>query len=376
MKTLNSPLVIFTLTLTLVIVGIVAIYSASGAVNSTLYLRKQIFFASIGMIGLLVAYRIDYNKLRKISPLLMLLGLGGCLLVFAPGIGWSSHKATRWIRVAGMQLQPSEFAKLALIVYMAKMLADRHQYIKSFFSGVMPAMIVTGLFAFVIVLEPDFGAALVLCTIVFGMWLVAGMRWFHLLGLTSCAGGAGVFAVLLEPYRLLRVQSYLTYLFHPESISTKMLREEFWQVTQSLVAVGSGGWWGLGLGESRQKFQYLPEAHTDFVFAIICEEMGFVRASAVLLLFLLLVFMGWRVAWRTTDLFGSLLATGITLMIFINIAINISVVLGLLPAKGLVLPFVSAGGSALIVSMTAIGILMNIARNEYAHDAHGRYRRK
>lgn len=428
MKTLTSPLWLFILTLSLVTTGIISVYSASSsnvykpvlaegekteevktrpplkavkpadanakgaktaaakpkplpkaaaspsAFNSaTMYLIKQLGFAVVGLILMLGCYCLNYHVLKKYSFWIMIAALAMCIAVWVPGLSWSNGRfAHRWIKLGPLTFQASEFAKLALVIYMAKMLSDRRQYLKSFFSGVLPAMIITGLFAAVIVVEPDFGAAFVLCVVIFGMWLVAEMRWFHLVGLCSAAIPAGVMAFLLEPYRVKRFLSFAKYLFFPKQVDKELLTTVLYQLYQSLITVGSGGMWGLGLGESRQKYHYLTEGNSDFIFAIMCEELGFVRISIVVVLYTLLILLGWLVAWRTTDLFGSLLASGITLMIFTSAAIHMCVVLGLLPTKGLVLPFLSAGGSSLMICMAAMGILMNIARNHYAHQSHGR----
>lgn len=370
MKMLSPPLLVFVLTLSLVTTGIIAVYSASA---STAYLLKQIAYAGVGLMLLLGCYAIDYHHLKRYSFWIMIAALVLCMLVWVPGIGWTNKReAHRWIGVAGVTFQCSEFAKLALVIYMAKMLSDRRQYIKSFFSGVLPAMIITGLFAAIIVVEPDFGAAFVLSATIFGMWLAAEMRWFHLLGLCACGIPAGVLAFLLEPYRVKRLLAFYQYLLAPETVDKALVRSTLYQLYQSLTAVGSGGVWGLGLGASHQKYHYLTEAHTDFIFAIICEEFGFVRVALIVLLYAALILTGWTIAWRTTDLFGSLLASGITLMVFISAAIHMCVVTGLMPTKGLVLPFFSAGGSSMLICMAAMGILMNVARNQYAHRMHGR----
>ncbi len=353
----NTPLILFTLTMALVTIGNIAVYSASAQLA---YLTKQVIFTIIGLGCMGICYTVDYRIFKKYSFWLMLGSFILCCLVFVPGIGSASHNAVRWIKLGPIRLQPSEFAKLGLVIYMAKMLADRRQYLKSFFSGLLPAMIITGVFALIIVKEPDFGATFVLCSIIFGMWLAAEMRWLHLIGLILCSVPAAVVVFLSEEYRWRRLIAFLV------RDKDTLLGAGF-QLNQSLIAVGSGGLWGLGLGNSQQKYGYISEAHTDFIFAIMCEELGFVRISCVVLLFFLITWIGWRIAVRTPDLFGSLLASGITLMIFIGTSINMCVVLGLLPTKGLVLPFISAGGTSLIVSMSAMGLLMNIARNQHAH---------
>jgi cell division protein FtsW len=361
MRTYNIPLILFTLALILTSIGILSVYSASPGMVPD-YAVKQMGFAGLGLAAMMIFYHLDYRLFQKLGFWIMLAALIGCFLVYVPGIASPAKGAHRWIEAGPFRFQPSEFAKLALVIYMAKMLSERRPYIRSFFSGVLPAMMITGVFAVVIVMEPDFGATLVLCLVVFGMWLAAEMRWFHLLGLFMASIPAGAIFFLMEPYRWKRLIAFI-------SNDPALRFEAGFQLWQSKIAVGSGGLWGVGLGQSIQKFRYVSESHTDFIFAIMCEELGFVRITVLVILLGLLVMLGWRVALRTSDLFGSLLACGITLMLFIGITFNMGVVLGLLPTKGLVLPLVSAGGSSLIVSMAAIGMLMNVARTSCTHDA-------
>jgi len=369
MKSLTLPFVLFTLTLSLVTIGIISVYSASISAN---YMLKQVGFAACGLLLMLGGYQLDYNLLRRHALKLMLVALALCLLVFIPHLGWANTRhAHRWVMLGPFRFQSSEFAKLAVVIYIAKMLSDRRREIKNFFSGVLPAMIVTGLFAAIIVIEPDFGAAFTLCLTVFGMWFAAGMSGLHLAGLISFIIPAGVLAFRLQPYRVQRALAFAQYLFSPKTVDKELVRGVLYQLIQSLTAVGSGGLWGLGLGESHQKYHYLSEPHSDFIFAIMCEEFGFVRVLGILVLYAALILLGWRIAWRTTDLFGSLLASGITLMFLSSAAIHMAVVLGLLPTKGLVLPFFSAGGSSLLVCMAAVGILMNIARSQFAYHGVG-----
>jgi cell division protein FtsW len=359
--TFNAPTLLFVLSLGLVATGTVAVYSASA---STGYLVKQLVYAALGLLAMLICYGIDYRAFKGVSLWLMLGALLLCVLVFVPGVGFAAKGAHRWIKLGPVTIQPSEFAKLALILYMARMLTDRRQYIKSFWMTLFPAGLITGLFAFIIVVEPDFGAAFVLFGIIFCMWLAAEVPVYQLMVPILFAIPAGVYFFLIEPYRLRRLVAFA----FPDK---ETIMGAGFQLHQSLIAVGSGGMHGLGLGQSHQKFHYLTEAHTDFIFAIICEEMGFIRASLIVAMYAAMVLTGWLVALRTPDLFGSLLASGITLMFFIGGSINMAVVLGLLPTKGLVLPFISAGGSSLIVCMAAMGILMNVARHQYGHGGRG-----
>jgi cell division protein FtsW len=351
----SLPLTIFCITLALVTLGIVVVYSSS---TRETYLLRQSAFAGLGLTAMMFFYHFDYNRLRRYGTGCMLAAMAALVLVLL--IGPKINGARRWLMIGGFGIQPSEFAKLALAIYMAKMLADRQPYTRSFFSGVMPACLLTCLFMGLIVVEPDLGATLVLGAIIFGMWVAAEMKWFHLLGLIAASLPPIIFAFIWEPYRWKRLMAFLF-------MDEHSIRGTGLQLYQSLVAVGSGGVWGRGLGESVQKFYYLPERHTDFIFAIMGEELGFLRLGLIVAGFAALTMAGWMVALRTNDLFGSLLAAGITLMICVNAVINMAVVLGMLPTTGMVLPFVSYGGTGLLVYMSAVGILMNIARSDHEH---------
>jgi cell division protein FtsW len=380
LRPLNVPLWILVFTIGLTTLGMIMVYSASATVagaeqrkaayrsapttqispnyHAATYLKRQFFWCSLGL-GLMAFFSVfDYRRLKRYSFWIMAASFVLCLLVWMPGIGSKVNGANRWIRFGPAGFQPSELAKLGLIIYMAKMLDDRHRFIQSFFHGVAPAMLVAGAFAVVIVIQPDFGTAFVLSMIIFGMWLCGEMRWFHLSGLVLVTIPAAVAAFLTQPYRVRRLFAFLS--DDPEL----RLREGF-QLEQSLIAIGSGGMTGLGLGEGVQKHHYLFAGHNDFIFAIIAEELGFVRVSMILLAYVALVSLGWWVALNTSDLFGSLLATGITLMIFLGAAIHLGVTLGLLPTKGLVLPLISYGGTSLLVTLSAMGILINIASRQF-----------
>lgn len=380
-RPLNVPLLILILTIGLTTMGMVMVYSASASIagaekralthktearaeadpnfHAATYLKKQFFWASVGLASMAFFSAFDYRRLKRWSFWIMAVSFVLCLLVWMPGIGSKVNGANRWIRLGPVGFQPSELAKLGLIIYMAKMLDDRHRFIQSLVSGVFPAMIVAGAFAAVIVVQPDFGSAFVLSLVIFGMWLCGEMRWFHLGGLVLAAVPAAVAAFLTQPYRIRRLFAFL-------SDDPSMKFKEGFQLDQSLIAIGSGGMNGLGLGDGIQKHHYLFAGHTDFIFAIMAEELGFIRVSMILLAYMALVTLGWWVALNTSDLFGSLLATGITLMIFLGAAIHMGVTLGLLPTKGLVLPLMSYGGSSLLVTLSAMGILINIASRQFS----------
>lgn len=376
----NIPVRFFLLTCVLLSVGLVTVYSSSAsyaaykrrvavvrnsergadaladdhAYHEPRFLAKQAVWVALGLVLMTVAYHFDYRRLKDLGLWFLVGSFALLLLVFVPGIGVVVNGHHRWIGIGPFTFQPSELAKLALVIYMARMLDNHHDKIKLFLHGVMPALFVTGVFALTIIVEPDIGAAFVLTSIVFVMWFIGGMRILHLGGLVTAVVPAFVYVVLMFPDRVARVAAFI----NPTSENLKGAGH---QLFQSLIAVGTGGLWGVGLGNSMQKY-FLTEQFTDFIFAIVAEELGFIGAAFVVLCFLLLIMQGWRVALRAPDFYGTLLASGLTLMIMINVVLNLMVVLGLAPTKGLVLPLLSYGGSNMIVTLTAIGILMNVGK--------------
>jgi cell division protein FtsW len=380
LRSLNVPLLIMAITVGLTTLGLVMVYSASATIagaeqrkaasrtaaqeqiapnyHAATYLKKQGFWAAAGLASMAFFSIFDYRRFKRWGLPIMIVSFLLLLLVWAPGVGVKVNGANRWIRLGPLGFQPSELAKLGLIIYMAKLLDQRHAMIQSFTAGVVPAIFITFAFAAVIVLQPDFGSAFVLLGIIAGMWICGEMRFFHLAGLALATAPLAVMAFILQPYRIRRLFAFI-------SNDPEMRLREGFQLEQSLIAVGSGGLHGLGLGDGVQKHHYLFAGHTDFIFAIIAEELGFIRISLVLLAFMVLVMLGWRVALNTSDFFGSLLATGITLMILLGACIHMGVTLGLLPTKGLVLPFISYGGTSLLVTLSAMGILINIASRQF-----------
>lgn len=324
------------------------------SVHSFKYLKRQAIWAVLSILALLVTYHIDYEKYKRYATPFLACSFLGLLLVYAPIIGQSHKGSHRWIGIGGVQLQASELAKLSLIIYMAKKLCDRHSEVRSFARGFFPSMLILATFMGVIVIEPDLGTCIVIGLIMFIMWYVGGMRIIHLstLGILAIPGVIG--AIIAEPYRVRRMIAFL----NPESD----VHDTGWHLYQSLISVGSGGMWGVGLGKGPQKYLFLSEAHTDFIFGVICEELGLVGALCLIALYVFFMFQGIRVASRAPDLYGCLLATGITCMIGVQSFINMAVVIGLLPTKGLTLPLISYGGSSLLINMAAVGILMNISR--------------
>lgn len=346
----------------LLVVGTVMVYSASFVVahnefNDDLYfLTRQLRGIAVGAVALFVAWRVDYARWRAFS----LVALIGCvallLLVLVPGVGSRSYGSVRWIRVGGVfDIQPSEIAKLAMVLYLADWLARRGHQVKGFTTGLLPFVIIVGMVAGLVELQPDLGTTSIIVGTAAAVFFVAGANVWHFMGIVA-AGLAFGWAMILRVsgYRQDRIAAFLDPWSDLQGIG--------WHTAQTLIALGSGGLTGIGLGGSRQKFYWVPNAHTDAIFAIIGEELGFVGSTSVLLLFGLFAWRGYLVAWRATDPFGRLLATGITSMVMLQAAVNIAVVTNSIPFTGVTLPFLSYGSSSIVVTMFGVGMLMNISR--------------
>jgi cell division protein FtsW len=321
--------------------------------HSTYFLKRQGLYAILGIIAMLTAYNIDYERYRKYASPALWASFVMLLLVYVPHIGVSVKGSKRWLNL-GFQLQVSELAKLTMILYMAKKLTERRKELKSFIRGFLPSFFILALFLGAIVLEPDLGASVMLAVIVYAMWFVSGMRLIHLASLGIAAIPAVIVAIIAEPYRVQRLIAFI------DPVANR--KDSGWQLTQSLISVGTGGLTGLGLGDGPQKYQFLSEGHTDFIYAGICEEFGLIGGLTIFAIYALFMIQGIRVATKPPDIFGSMIATGITVMIGFQAFVNMYVVLGLLPTKGLTLPLVSYGGSSLLINCAAVGILLNVSR--------------
>ncbi len=380
----NTTWIIFLTSLTLIMTGVVMVYSTSASIaasmtassakkqsggkahandvesitrmsnHNTTFLERQGAFAILGIIAMLAAYQVDYERYKKYAAPMLWVSFIMLLLVYLPFIGVESKGARRWLNLGVTNLQVSELAKLTMILYMAKKLTERRSELKSFVRGFLPSLFILALFIGAIVLEPDLGASVMLAVIVYTMWYISGMRIIHLASLGILFVPLLGIAIIAEPYRVKRVMSFLD----PFS----RLKDEGWQLAQSLVSVGTGGLYGLGLGRGPQKYQFLSEGHTDFIYAGICEELGLAGGVAIFMIYAIFMVQGIRVATKAPDMYGSLIATGITIMIGLQAFVNMYVVLGLLPTKGLTLPLISYGGSSLLINCTAVGILMNVSR--------------
>ncbi len=319
-----------------------------------LFFRKHLIALGLGTVVLAVVSRVRIEFLERWANVLFVLSILGLVLVLLPGFGVERGGAQRWVHLGGFSLQPSEFAKIGVVLFAARWISRRKEEIGDFRKGVLPLLGVVAICSLLVMQQPDFGTTAIIGTLTLLMLFAGGAKPAQVAGLV--VAGAGLFAAgaMAAPYRVRRLLAFLD----PWGQS----QEDAFQLVQSLIAFGSGGLAGVGLGNSRQKMLFLPEAHTDFVFALIGEELGLIGALAVLSLFAVFAMRGFRVASRHPDSFGSLLAFGLTCVITLSAVVNVGVVLGALPTKGLALPFLSYGGSALLSSMLQVGILAALSR--------------
>ena len=351
---------LFLISLVLVLIGLVFIYSSSSVFaleshgSAAYFVYRQLWGVGLGIGGLILAWLTPTELLRKSSPYLFLVSLIGTACTLVPGLAVHMHGSSRWLRLPGLSLQPSEFLKLALIIYVAYLLDQKKFQRYSFWGSFVPLALVFGLSAGVLLLQPDFGLTVVLCLTIFAMLLIARFSGEYLLGAILLLLPAAGWLIWMKPYRLKRILVFLDPWKDPQGAG--------FQIIQSLIAVGSGGWWGLGIGGSRQKFFYLPMQHTDFIFAIIAEEVGFIGASALVLLYLAWLYCGMKLAWQMPDLFTTYLTLGFVILISLQALINLCVVTGLFPTKGVGLPFVSYGCSGLISNLSMLGVIGRATR--------------
>lgn len=360
LKTKGPDFALFFGIIALVLVGAVIISSASVvmskevAQSQNFYLEKHLLNLLGGFFFMYIGYAVDYSKWRKLAPLFIAAGLFLIAAVFIPGIGYSHGGATRWIKVP-FQFSPTEFFKLALIIYLAAWFEKRGDQMKSLVYSALPFWLILGLSLGLIMSQPDMGTTMVVTSVASIMYFVAGASITHIVAMAA-AGVAGIFALIkFEPYRMARFMIFLD----PSADQSGA----GYQINQALLAIGSGGLLGLGFGQSRQKFNYLPEAATDSIFAIASEELGLIRMVLIVGLFIFVAFQGYRVAQKTPDAFSRLLAVGITSWIVVQAFINISAMLSLIPLTGVPLPFISYGSSSTWMLMFASGILLNISRH-------------
>jgi cell division protein FtsW len=351
--------VLFSTIMLLVAIGVIMVYSASSysaffnpAIRDSMYfLKKQGLWATIGSFFMFVAIKIDYHKIKKYTKLIMAATVLLLTVVFAfPAV----NGARRWIQIGPASFQPSEIAKYIIVLYMSKSIETKGEKIKTLSHGVIPYLLVSGFYAGMVFLEKNLSIATVIMFVTLIVLYVAGAKTSHMLGLIGLVALAGVAGILFEPYRMARFTSFLDPWKDPKGNG--------YQLIQSLLALGSGGIWGVGLGRSRQKCYYIPEPHNDFIFSIIGEELGLIGCTLIVILFIIFIWRGIVTAIKAKDTYGTLLATGITSIIAVQAIINIAVVTGSMPVTGVPLPFISYGGSSLVFNLVAMGILLNISR--------------
>jgi len=351
-------LVLLSAVLALVAIGSVEIYSSSVVYavqrfgTSTYFLVRQGIYVAVGLVAMLVATEVDYRRYQRWTYALLFgaLLLLGSVLVFGVRI----NEARRWFHAGPLSFQPVELAKLALIVYLASSLARKQEKVKTFTVGFMPHLAVCGMMMALLLGQPDLGSCIILGATTLAMLFVAGAKLSYILLALLSAAPVIYHSIVSTEWRLRRILAYLDpWLYRSDT---------GYQITESLISIGSGGMTGLGLGDGKQKLFYLPEAHSDFILSSIGEELGFVGVAAVLALYVVVLWRGTRAALRARDAFGTYLAAGLTTMFALQAAVNAGVVLGVLPAKGLTLPFVSYGGTSLVVSLFFAGILLDISR--------------
>lgn len=353
---------LFLATMLLVFIGIIMVFSSSWPEamvkfeNGYHFLRKQLISSILGFFVMLLFMNINYRYLKKLSlPIyigVIILGL----LILSP-LGVTKKGARRWLEIVGFRFMPSDVIKLGSIIFFAAFLSNKKEKVGSLLHGTFPALMYIGLSCGLIYIQKDLGTTVTLAATMMGMFFIAGMRWSHL-GVLVGGAGSLLYYAITDDSNLYRMDRWMAF---KDPFAYKL--DEGWQAVQSLYALGSGGMFGLGLGKSRQKFFYIPESYNDFIFSIIGEELGLLGSLTILLLLMILIWRGIIIALRIEDMFGSFLATGITALIAIQSIIHIAVVTSSIPTTGITLPFVSFGGTSLIVYMAGIGILLNISRH-------------
>lgn len=349
--------------LLLSIIGFIFIYSSSSVYglekcgSANYFVLKQMIAFFLGFLGIIAIQLVRAETIQKLSPYAVLIALGLTLMTFIPAFARRIHGASRWISIGGIAFQPSELLKMALIIYVAYILSKKDWSQASIIHDYIPLLIIISLPCISILAQPDFGLTVTLAVTIFMMFFLASFRLKHLLISLSVLFPIAIGLMLLKPYRLKRILVFLNPWDDP-------LGSGF-QIIQSLIAVGSGGFWGLGIGNSRQKFFYLPMQHTDFIFSVIAEETGFIGTVTIIGLYMLLLYFGLRIAWSMNNSFASLVIAGFSMVTSLQAIINIAVTTGLVPTKGIGLPFVSYGNTALVCNLLMVGIIINLVREYY-----------
>ena len=347
--------------LALVSLGLVMVYSASAILaqdklhDSLYFLKRQLIAAGLGVVGMAVVMQLGWRRLARLAYPLLIGAILLLVLVRIPGIGSAAGGAQRWIRLPGFSLQPAEVAKFAWVVYLAYSLAKKREKVATFSVGFAPHLALCGLLVGLCMLQPDFGSSVLLVFLLFTLLFAAGAKLSYLVGSVLLALPLGYAAIATSPYRMKRILAFLDPWAHRHDVG--------YQVTESLMSIGSGGITGLGLGDGRQKLYFLPEAHTDFIFAIIGEDLGLIGVTLLVVLYAIVIWRGIRISLAAPETFGTYLGLGLTSIVAFQATVNMCVAMGLMPTKGLTLPFVSYGGSSLVVLMGAAGVLLSLSAN-------------
>jgi cell division protein FtsW len=355
-----DPILFYTI-IVLVVFGLIMIASAGLGYSRVrfsdeyFFFKRQMLFGALpGMIILFINSQIDYHFWKKFSFLFFMLSVICLILVFVPNVGSKIYGASRWIQLGPISFQPSEMLKISLIIYLAAWLESRRERIKDFYDGLMPFVVIVGSISFLLIKQPDIGTLGVVILIAMSIFFISGAKISHMF----LMGGAGIAALVmlikLESYRMDRLLVFLHPELDPRGIG--------YQINQALLAIGSGGFFGVGLGHSLQKFNYLPEPAGDSIFAIIGEETGLVGVTILIILFIIVAVRGLRIAKKAPDMFGMLLAVGFTTWIIFQAFLNIAAISGLVPLTGVPLPFISYGGTSIIFLLMSVGVLLNISK--------------
>lgn len=358
---------LFTSVAALVAIGLVMVFSASSATayaehgDVAYYLKRQLIWLVVALGGAYLCYRIDYQRLRRAAPYLLVAAMIALALVFVPHVGLGVNGGRRWIGTAGLSFEPSEFSKLALVIYLSAVLSSRGERITSLVRGLFPLFVPVAIMGVLVLKEPDMGTASLLFFTAFALLFAAGARVIHLAAIALTTVPFAVLTVLASPYRRARVFAFVDPWKDPLNTG--------FHIVQSLLALGSGGIFGVGLGASRAKFFYLPEQYTDFIFSVLGEELGLIGTLVVVALFVTLAYRTIKIALAAPDRFGFFLAIGCGAMITIQAFVNIGVVSSSWPVTGVPLPFISFGGSSLVVNLLAIALIANVGRHRRVHAA-------
>ena len=353
-KTLVS---VFVLVLFLVAFGCLMVYSASfysASIrfdNEYFFLFKQLLGVALGIFAMIFFTFFDYHLLKKFRYIILAVSVVLLILVFVPGFGVQSYGANRWVNILGISVQPSEITKFALILFLASYLSENHEKIKTF-KGLLPALIVAGVLCVLVIIEPSMSVTMCLAFLTFFMLIIGGINKKHTLLFTGLAGLCVPLLIISEPYRMKRLFAFLDPWVSPQG--------EGFQLIQSLYSLGNGGWFGVGLFESRQKYLFLPFAESDFIFSIIGEEFGLVGCLALIAVFGVLVYFLIKIGLNAKDRFGCLLSCGVGILIAVQTLLNVAVVTGSIPPTGLPLPFISSGGTSVAVFMAGVGVCLNV----------------